>query len=419
MGKGPGQASQEGLHPAVGYAYHLDAGLFAKLLQRHATERGVTHILDNVVSVEQDARGNISQLNLQEHDPHPVELVVDCTGFRGLIINEMLDQPFIDYSKYLANDRAMAVQIPHPHEHHIDSVTKATALGAGWSWRVPLYNRIGTGYVFSSAHRTDEEARDEFCAFLGDQRPKDAEPRVIPMRIGRNERAWVGNCIAMGLSGGFIEPLESTAIHMIDQAIRWLTGNFPDQDFPDPVVNRFNKLMAKLYDEVRDFICLHYALGNRTDDQYWIDARKLDVPDSLAENLELWKYRLPLPEDLEFASLFPATTYEVVLLGKRVYETGFGKDKFIENPALSPEPWRQYLQEFVGQMEKFAPAMSDHRDLLNKLRGEVSQVGMPEFSMGPGPTIGMAPSGNKMSAKLDLGDLSNRMKSTEEEAGLL
>ena len=406
-GKGPGAVSQDKLHPAVGYAYHLDAGLFAKLLQRHATERGVRHVLDNVLSVEQDERGFITQLNLQHNEPEQVEFVIDCTGFRGLIINEMLKQPFIDYSRYLANDRAMAIQIPHPDEHHIDSVTKATALGAGWSWRVPLYNRIGTGYVFSSAHRTDEEARDEFCNFLGDQRPKDAEPRIIPMRIGRNEKAWVGNCVCMGLSGGFIEPLESTAIHMIDMSIRWLLMSFPNQDCPPPIVDRYNQMVANLYDEVRDFICVHYALSNRTDDQYWSDARALDVPDSLAENLETWKYRLPFHYDLKFSSLFSATTYEVVLLGKRVYETGFGKGSFVDNPILNRREWVNYTSQMRSGIAKLTQHMSSHRDLLNKLRGEevslTEPAGSALFSVGSTATatVAVPERANLKSSKLD------------------
>ena len=183
-------------------------------------------------------------------------------------MSKVLEEPFVSYSKYLANDRAVAVQIPHPDPMKIPPVTRSTALGAGWSWRVPLFHRIGTGYVFSSAHRTDEAAKAELLAHLG-LTPEEAEPRVIPMRIGRSKNLWVKNCVAVGLSGGFIEPLESTAIHMIDMSIRWLLAYFPDSDFADPLRNRYNKLMISLYDEVRDFICLHYALGNRTDDPYW------------------------------------------------------------------------------------------------------------------------------------------------------
>ena len=369
--KGPRAFGSKEFAPGVGYAYHLDAGIFAKMLARICVERGVVHILDDMERVETDERGYIAAVHLKERGRQPIELVIDCTGFRGLIINEALDEPFISYSDYLANDKALAVQIPHRDPDRLEPMTRSTALGAGWTWRVPLYNRIGTGYVFSSAHRTDDEARAEFLEWLGPDGEK-AEPRIIPMRVGRTRNAWVKNCVAIGLSGGFIEPLESTAIHMIDTGIRWLVTYMPDSDFAPPLRDRYNKLVGKLYDEVLDFICLHYALSNRTDSQYWIDARKeLKVPDPLAENLELWKHRLPAHYDLDFTSLFSAGTYQAVLMGKQVYDTGWGA----ENPSgailLDPEKWQRYLTATRAKIDQTVQATADHRSLLRELRGEV------------------------------------------------
>lgn len=368
--KGPRPLGKGEYAQGVGFAYHLDAGKFAKMMREICIARGVEHVLEDVTRVEQDERGYITALELKESGRRPVQLVIDCTGFKGLIINEVLKEPFVSYSKYLANDRALAVQIPHRDPTKIASVTKSTALGAGWVWRVPLFNRIGTGYVFSSAHRSDDEARDEFLAHLGDE-AQGAEPRVIPMRVGRNRNAWVKNCVAIGLSGGFIEPLESTAIHMIDIGVRWLMTYFPDQDYAAPLRQRYNKLTGNLYDEVRDFICLHYALGNRTDSQYWIDAREaLEVPDSLAENLELWQYKLPQPYDLEFDSLFTYGTYQAVMLGKRVYETGYGAGKIGRSLDLRKEGWAKYLVHARAQIEQITRDMADHHTLLTELRGE-------------------------------------------------
>lgn len=379
--KGPRADGSKEYDPSMGFAYHLDAGKFAALLTDHCTRLGVRHIRENVIEVKQDERGFISGLMLQETGHHPVEMVIDCTGFRGMIINQVLKEPFISYSKYLANDRAMAVQLPHPDPAKIEPVTRSAALGAGWSWKVPLYNRIGTGYVFSSAHRTDEQARDEFLAHLG-PRAKDAEPRIIPMRVGRNRNAWVKNCIGIGLSGGFIEPLESTAIYMIDMGVRWLLSYFPDSDFPDPLRNRYNDLVDSLYNEVRDFICLHYKLGNRTDSQYWIDARtELDVPDKLAENIELWRHNLPSHYDLPFTTLFDAGVYSAVLLGKRVYQTGFGAANIGSGLSLNRTMWADVQGRLRKANLERVRRSADHHTLLNELRGEAAPTPTPAFQV--------------------------------------
>lgn len=357
--------------PRVGYAYHLDAGKFAGLLAEVGRERGVEHVLDDVDSVTLDERGFVSSLTLREQGEHAVQLVIDCTGFRGLIMREALEEPFESYSDYLANDRAMALPIPHPDPMKIPASTSSTALGAGWSWSVPLFNRIGTGYVFSSAHRTDDQARDEFLAHLGDTAPKGAEPRIIPMRIGRSRRAWVKNCVALGLSGGFIEPLESTAIHMIDMGLRWLLMYFPSLDFEEQTRDRYNRVADSMYNEVRDFIGLHYRLNNRTDDPYWIDARSLKVSDDLAENLDLWQHQLPQPTDLRSVHLFGHQTYQAVLLGKRVYENGFGTGELNRSFAVPEKSWREFLRKSAAHNMAVVKHKADHRTMLLALRGEL------------------------------------------------
>ncbi|MCG6901401.1 MAG: tryptophan 7-halogenase [Rhodobacter sp.] len=388
--KGPRLNGKTEFDASVQFAYHLDAGKFSGLLTEHCTGNGVRLLRENVTSVEQDERGNIAALQLDKTGRHPVELIIDCTGFRGLIINQALGEPFISYSKYLANDRAMAVQVAHPDPTRIEPVTRSTALGAGWSWRVPLYNRIGTGYVYSSAHRTDEEARKEFLEHLGPL-GKDAEPRIIPMRVGRNRNAWVKNCISIGLSGGFIEPLESTAIYMIDMGVRWLLSYFPDSDFPDPLRDRYNDLVDKLYNEVRDFICLHYKLGNRTDSQYWIDTRtELEVPDGLAENLELWRYNIVSHYDLPFTTLFDAATYNTVLLGKRVYENGYAKGEIGSGLSMDRKLWTDVQAHLRKTNLERVRRSADHHTLLRELRGESAapKAPAPAFQVAQ-PTVPM------------------------------
>lgn len=386
MRKGPRPLGSKPFTEPVNYAYHLDAGLFAKMMQGISVARGVEHVLDDMVDVERAEDGSIAAINLKETGRHEVELVIDCTGFKGLLINGALDEPFISYDKYLANDRAMAVQIPHPEQtangpKFIEPVTRSTALGAGWSWRVPLFNRIGTGYVYSSAHRSDDEARDEFLKHLGDA-GKNAEPRVIPMRVGRTRNSWVKNCIAIGLSGGFIEPLESTAIYMIEMAVRWLIAYFPDNSYPDSLRKRYNEVASGLYDEVRDFICLHYALGNRTDSQYWIDAREeLDVPDSLAQNLEVWKHAMPVMTDLKSQHLFSPEVYTAVLQGKRIYQM---RDDWNAGLSLNlnRDMWRKHVSGQRHKISQFVKAMPDHVALLREIRGDTPAQETPSPLMG-------------------------------------
>lgn len=372
MCKGARGLGQKEFDNRFGYAYHLDAVKFAGMLTKVCTKRGVKHIQDEVQSVELDAQGNVSHLMLEKAGRHDIEMVIDCTGFRGLIINQALGEPFQDYSDYLPNDRAMALQIEHPDPEKIESVTRSTALGAGWTWRVPLYNRVGTGYVFSSAHRTDDQAADEYLAWLGDS-AKGATPRVIPMRIGRVRNAWVKNCVAVGLAGGFIEPLESTAIHMVDHAVRWFVEHLPTREIAPSLRTRYNRQMNKLYDEVLEFICLHYRLGNRTDDPYWIDARtQMKVPDRLAENLELWQHRLPAHHDIEFATLFDFRVYQTVLLGKQVYETGYGAGIRDRVRPMKKPIWFQFCQDAKKQLSQILHTMPDHKTLLNDIRGETA-----------------------------------------------
>jgi len=363
--KGPRQAQQNNFDKPMPYAYHLDAGLFAQYLAEIGVARGVEHIRDDVVNVNLDERGFVASLDLKERGKHPIEFVVDCTGFRGLIINEALDEPFIPYSKYLMNDRALAVQIPHKDPTDLVPCTRSTALGAGWAWRVPLHSRVGTGYVFSSSHRTDEQATQEFLKHLG-LTEDEAEPRAIPIRVGRTRRSFVKNCLAIGLSGGFIEPLESTAIHMIEMASRYLFAYFPDMDFNETLLESYNRATELLYDEVRDFIVLHYCLNNRTDDPYWIEAREdMDIPDRLAANLEVWKYALPSEYDFVTDRFFTDWNYSVILFGKRYYPTDH---VFPSAAGIDQNDWETYIREFRLAKQKFMAKLPGHYELIEALR---------------------------------------------------
>jgi len=351
------------------YAYHLDAGKFAAYLRDFCTTLGVEHVLDDVVDVERDGRGHVAALNLRERGRHGVEFVVDCSGFQGLIIRKVFDEPFVRYDDNLMCDRAAAVQVPHRPGAPLEPFTRATALGAGWSWNVPLFSRRGTGYVYSSRFRSDDEAVAELLDFLGPD-AAGLEPRVIRMNIGRSRRSWVGNCVAIGLASGFIEPLESTSIHFIQMSVRWLLDNFPDADCDPSLRDNYNGLVQTLYEEIRDFIVMHYKLSNRDDTAFWRAARhELAVPDALAERLALWRHKLPtIPDLLTRPFLFTEWSFIYVL-----YAKGFWKDtRFAAESFLSDADFEAYGRRLAQSRAEMLARAVDHRELLRRLRGEAA-----------------------------------------------
>jgi tryptophan halogenase len=330
----------------IGYTYHFDATKCAEFLKELATGRGVHHILDEVDAVNLDERGFVKSLSLRERGEHEVELVIDCTGFRGSILQQALGEPFEPYGDYLLNDRAAVMQLEHQDANYIEPATRASALSAGWNFRIPLATRIGTGYVFSSNFISDEQAIEELLALYGDQ-AKGKTPRIIPIRTGRVRNAWVKNCVALGLAGGFIEPLEATAIFMTDLGLRWLHHYLPSRDFEPALAAAFNKQTRAVYGEVRDLVQLHYHLNNRIDTPYWRAAREeVKLSDRLADNLKSWRHTTPQPFELESAFLFSSDVYALLLIAKGFYkDASLNKAHFLD----------------AGAYEKFRAAVSKAR----------------------------------------------------------
>jgi flavin-dependent dehydrogenase len=322
----------------IGYTYHFDATKLAALLKEVATGRGVKHVLDDVDAVNLDERGFVKSLTLRERGEHVIDLVVDCTGFRGAILQKALGEPYEPYGDYLLNDRAAVMQIPHKDPNVIAPTTRATGFSAGWNFNIPLTIRVGTGYIFSSHFISDDEAIDELLAFYGDQ-AKGAEPRIIPIRTGRVRNAWVKNCVALGLSSGFIEPLEATAIFMSDLGARWLQHYLPTQDFEPELAAAYNRQLSRVYEEVRDFIQAHYYLNNRQDSKYWRTAREgVKLSDRLQENLKVWRHTTPEVLDLESSFLFGSPVYTLLLIAK-----GFYKDaRLAKASSLSRAMYERY-----------------------------------------------------------------------------
>ena len=323
-GLAPKQASMPPYAFAVNYGYHFDAGKFAALLHRHAVnELGVEYVSANVEKVEADSGGDIAALGLDTGDRVDGDLFVDCTGQKSLLLGGHYGVGFTSAKDVLFNDRAIAVQVPH--EHHGDpvaSVTRATAVPTGWIWDIALSTRRGIGHVYSSALVDDDDAMVAIREYVGRNFPKtDIDRlgfRVIPFEPGYRDQFWVGNCVAVGLSGGFIEPLEASALALIEQGASILSRQLPaNREVMRVVAKRYNAKMLYHWERVIEFLKLHYALSRRDDSEYWREARKPSTfPENLADQLTLWQQQPPWHDDApRIDELFPPASYQYVLYG--------------------------------------------------------------------------------------------------------
>lgn len=269
------------------YAYQFDAGLFAGRLRVLAEGLGVVRREGRIVEAPRDGQsGLITAVKLDDGTLVEGDLFLDCSGFRGLLIEGVMQAGFEDWTHWLPCDRAVA--FPYPRSGAPEPCTRATARKAGWQWRIPLQHRTGGGYVYSSAFISDQEALDDLIGMVG---PPLTDPRPLRFTTGRRRQAWKGNVVSLGLSSGFIEPLESTSINLIQTGIGRLLELFPDRDFDPALIAAYNRDSAQEYERVRDFIVLHYHLAGRTDGELWRQCREMTPPDSLAEKIALFRAR--------------------------------------------------------------------------------------------------------------------------------
>jgi tryptophan halogenase len=352
---------------AANYAYHLDAGKFAPFLQRHCTEKlGVHHVLADVSKVEMADDGDIAAIVTEQAGAIEGDLFVDCTGFRALLIGEALGVPFRSCSDVLFCDTALAVQVPYEADTApVPTHTISTAQSAGWIWDVGLPSRRGTGYVYSSNHISDDAAEAEYRRYLGPAAEQLAI-RKIPIRSGHRETTWKRNCVAVGLAAGFLEPLESSAIVLIELSAKLIAEQMPvNRETMDVVAKRFNATTEYRWGRIIDFLKLHYVLTQRTDSDFWRDnLRPESIPERLQELLLLWKYQPPWFHD-EFDRLdevFPAASYQYVLYGM-----GFRTE--VDPHALSAEARaaEQAMRENAVQTERLRAGLPRHRDLIRKI----------------------------------------------------
>ena len=371
----PKQANTPDYASVLNYGYHLDAGKFADLLMRHSVNQlGVEHIRDDVLDVVLDERGDIAHLKTENNGDLKADLFIDCTGFKSLLIGQTLGVPFRSVKDILFNDHALALQLPHAEEDSpIASSTHATAHSIGWIWDIALPTRRGVGLVYSSEYGDHETALSNFRTYLKKAMPhidtEAIDPRVIPLNPGHRERFWQGNCVSIGLSGGFIDPLEATAMVLIELGARFLTEHLPASKQQLPLLARqFNQRFSYHWSNIIDFIKLHYVLSERDDSDYWRAHRDpVTSPERLVQQLEAWRERAPWHADVDLAEqMFPPASYQYVLYGM-----GFQSKSGLMHRRTA-EQERQHLmqlqQQRIQQQQQLMQHLPTNRALLNTLR---------------------------------------------------
>ncbi|MGW8191341.1 tryptophan halogenase family protein [Sphingomonas hankookensis] len=340
----------------IRYAYHFEATLYARFLRRYAEARGVVRVEGTVGEVGQDARGDIARLTLSDGRVVEGDFFFDCTGFRALLIGQTLDAGFVDWSHWLPCDTALAV--PSAHAGAPTPYTRSTARDAGWQWRIPTQRRVGNGHIFASAFHSEDAARDVLLATL-DAAPL-ADPRRITFRAGCRERFWQGNCIAIGLAAGFLEPLESTSIYLIQEGISRFISLFPRGNIPDILRTEYSRHMRTEFEQVRDFIILHYAATTRDDTPFWNYCRTMTLPDTLLHKIELFREtgRVFRYND----ELFARPSWVAVMLGQGIMPT-------TSDPIVATLPAGDVARSLTSMRDAMAAAvqrMPTHGEFLSR-----------------------------------------------------
>ncbi len=330
------------------YALHLDAKLFAAYLRTYAEARGALRTEGKVRNITlRPEDGFIESLTLESGERLAADLYIDCTGFRGVLIEGALHSGYEDWTRWLPCDRAVAV--PCERSGPLSSHTLATAREVGWQWRIPLQHRVGNGYVYSSQFLKDERAQDILLANL-EGRPT-REPLRLHFTTGRRRRCWVKNCLAIGLSAGFLEPLESTGIHLIQRGIFVLLKLFPDRHFRQRDIDEYNRQLAFDYERARDFLVAHYHFTGRTG-AFWQHCRSTELPDSLRERLELFGNHGRLMRDEN--ELFSVQSWFHMLIGQGAETAGY--DPFADSIGPHPERALDEIREVVAGCAATMPA---------------------------------------------------------------
>jgi tryptophan halogenase len=345
---------------AMNYAYHLDAGLYARFLRRYAEGFGARRVEGRIARIATDAStGHVASLRLEDGAEIEGDLFIDCTGFRALLIGQTMKEEYEDWSHWLFCDSALAVQTAAQGE--LVPYTRAIAHGAGWQWRIPLQNRVGNGHVYASRHIDDEQARQVLLSNL--QGEPLTDPRVIRFKPGQRRKTWSGNVVAIGLSSGFLEPIESTSIHLISRSLIRLMQLFPTQGIRQSDVDEFNHQSASEIAHIRDFIILHYHVTKRRDTPFWRACAEMDIPASLRHRIALFRetgrvFRLP-------NELFVENSWIQVMLGQGIHPEQHHQSADLMGDA----ELAGFLGQIRGAIDQAVRRMPSHRDYLRKYCG--------------------------------------------------
>ena len=297
----------------INYAFHFDATRYARVLREYAEQRGAKRTDAKIIDVKlRGADGHIEALMLENGERIEGDLFIDCSGFRALLIEGALHSGFDDWREWLPCDRAVAITATHGAV--VRPYTQATARPAGWQWRIPQQHRSGDGHVYCSEFMSDDEATSILLAGL--EGPALSEPRLIRISTGVRRRLWLGNCVAIGLAGGFIEPLESTGIHLAQSGISRLLALFPDAGFDPAIIAEYNRQMRQEYEQVRDFVVLHYRATERRDTPFWRHCAAIPAPAGLARKLEIFQATGQIFRENE--ELFTEQSWLQVMIGQGV-----------------------------------------------------------------------------------------------------
>jgi hypothetical protein len=348
---------------AYNYAYHFDAGLYGAYLRDYAVRYGAQRIEGTIAGVETRGEdGFVSTLVLRDGRRIDGDLFIDCSGFRALLIGDTMKSPYEDWSHWLPCNRALAV--PSERVDPIAPFTVSTAKVAGWQWRIPLQHRTGNGLVYSSAHLGDDAAAGLLLSGL-DGKALDA-PRPLRFTTGRRREGWVKNVVAIGLSSGFLEPLESTSIQLIMDGVSRLTALLPDRRFEPALAAEFNRQMAYRYESVRDFIILHYKLGERRDSEFWRYCADMPIPDALAHQIELFRRtgRVAIIEPEGFG----VPSWASIFMGLGLMPERY--DPYVD--LVDGEVVRRHLMGVREAIRQSVRSLPTHRDFLARLERPVS-----------------------------------------------